>query len=67
MFREGTRVVVVDERKARSVCALVRNGQKGTTGKCYGDSTTVHMDGDTSETPWTMSASCLRRIPKPKK
>lgn len=68
MFKEGTRVVIVDEVEARSVAADVRKGQRGIIGTPRGspDSINVHIDGDPSSTPWAMPASCVKRIRKPK-
>lgn len=70
MFKKGTRVVVVDEMKARDVGALVRNGEKGTIGEPHGkgsEHVRVHMDSDSNPAAWSMAASCLKRIRKQKK
>lgn len=69
MFRKGTRVVIVDEKTARSLAAGVRNGQTGTIGAPRGtpDHVNVHMDGDPSPIAWAMPATCVKRIRKPKK
>ncbi len=54
MFKEGTRVVIVNEKAARQMYAKVSNGQKGTVGKPWGfsGSVYVHMDSDKGSRPW---------------
>lgn len=68
MFKKGTRVVIVDEAKAKEHGARVANGEKGTIGKPRGspDYINVHIDGDKNPLPWAMVASCAKRIRKAK-
>jgi len=66
MFRQGTRVVVVDEVDARRWLwfAYARKGQKGTIGEPRGnsDAINIHMDEDRTPLSWVVPASSVRRI-----